>query len=64
MRGLSVTGTAVLLVIAVAAQAQTLLDRGSYLVNGIMTCPPLPHPERPGRQSDHETTILGRVSEV
>jgi len=38
MRGLSVTGTAVLLVIAVAAQAPTLLDRGSYLVNGIMTC--------------------------
>ena len=38
MRGLIVTVTAVLLVIAAAAQAQTLLDRGSYLVNGIMTC--------------------------
>jgi hypothetical protein len=30
--------SAVLLVLAAGAQAQTLLERGSYLVNGIMTC--------------------------
>ncbi len=38
MRGLNVTGTAVLFLITAGVQAQTLLDRGSYLVNGIMTC--------------------------
>lgn len=38
MLRIGVTGSAALLMFAIGAQAQTLLERGSYLVNGIMTC--------------------------
>jgi mono/diheme cytochrome c family protein len=38
MLRIGATGSAALLMFAIGAQAQTLLERGSYLVNGIMTC--------------------------